>query len=76
MLFHDLRRTAARNLLLAGEAEGIIVRIGGWRTSSVCMRYAIVVQSDIKDAMSSLEAKAAVMPVAEPEVNGKDAVAN
>src|SRR5438105_15765418 len=54
-MFHDLRRTAARNLRKAGIAEGVIMRIGGWRTRSVFDRYAIVSQSDISDAMQKLE---------------------
>lgn len=55
LLFHDLRRTAARNLRRAGVAEGVIMKIGGWRTRSVFERYAIVSQSDIADAMQKLE---------------------
>jgi integrase len=55
LIFHDLRRTAARGLRRAGVAEGIIMKIGGWRTRSVFERYAIVSQSDINDAMSKLE---------------------
>jgi len=55
LLFHDLRRTAARNLRRAGVAEGVIMKIGGWRTRSVFERYAIVTQSDIKDAVQKLE---------------------
>jgi integrase len=55
LIFHDLRRTAARNLRRAGVAEGIIQKIGGWRTRSVFERYAIVTQADIKDAMRMLE---------------------
>lgn len=55
LLFHDLRRTAARNLRRAGVAEGVIMKIGGWRTRSVFERYAIVAQQDIADAMSKLE---------------------
>jgi integrase len=55
LLFHDLRRTAARNLRRAGVAEGIIMKIGGWRTRSVFERYAIVSQSDIVDALTKLE---------------------
>jgi integrase len=56
LLFHDLRRTAARNLRRAGIAEGVIMKIGGWRTRSVFERYAIVSQMDIQEAMQEWEA--------------------
>jgi integrase len=56
LLFHDLRRTAARNLRRAGIAEGVIMKIGGWRTRSVFERYAIVDQNDIAAAVKKLEA--------------------
>jgi len=55
LIFHDLRRTAARNLRRAGVAEGVIQKIGGWRTRSVFERYAIVTQTDIAEAMSKLQ---------------------
>jgi integrase len=58
LIFHDLRRTAARNLRRAGVAEGVIQKIGGWRTRSVFERYAIVTQTDIADAMNKLESRA------------------
>ena len=55
LLFHDLRRTGARNLRRAGVAEGIIMKIGGWRTRSVFERYAIVSRSDMNEAIVKLQ---------------------
>jgi len=39
----------------AGIAEGVIMKIGGWRTRSVFERYAIVSRSDITDAILKLQ---------------------
>jgi integrase len=55
LLFHDLRRSAARNLRAAGVPEEIIMRIAGWKTSNVFKRYAIVDQRDIRAALQQLE---------------------
>jgi integrase len=55
LLFHDLRRTVARNLRTAGVPEEIIMRIAGWKTSSVFKRYAIVDKTDVRAALQQLE---------------------
>ena len=55
LLFHDLRRTAARNLRRAGLAETLIMKIGGWRTPSVFHRYAITNRQDMAAGMRQYE---------------------
>jgi integrase len=55
LLFHDLRRTAARNYRRLGVGETVIMRIGGWKIRSVFERYNIVTQTDVLDAVAKLE---------------------
>ena len=57
LLFHDLRRTGARNLRRVGVGETTIMRIGGWKTRSVFDRYNIVDESDLVDAAEKLNQK-------------------
>ena len=54
---HDLRRTGARNLRRLGVAEGVIMRIGGWKTRHVFERYNIVSTEDMAEATRRLNAK-------------------
>ena len=56
LIFHDLRRSAARNARASGVAEGVIMKMGGWKTRSVFDRYAIVAESDMVDAIEKVEA--------------------
>lgn len=62
-LVHDNRRSAARNLRLAGIDEGTIMKIGGWKTRSVFERYNIVAESDLAKAAQKFDAARQVLEV-------------
>ncbi|HXM11846.1 MAG TPA: tyrosine-type recombinase/integrase [Terriglobales bacterium] len=68
LIFHDLRRSAARNARASGVAEGVIMKMGGWKTRSVFERYAIVAESDMDDAIERVEALRAQFGHKEPEI--------
>ena len=56
ILFHDLRRSAVRNLDRSGVTQAVAKRITGHRTDSVYQRYRIVSESDIRDALEKTQA--------------------
>jgi integrase len=55
--FHDLRRTAVRNMRRAGVPQVVRMRITGHRTDSMERRYNIVDIDDIKSAKELMERK-------------------
>jgi len=59
MIFHNLRRTAARNMLRTGVSASVVMEILGWKSFAMLQRYDIVSEADLAMAADKLdEAKA------------------
>ena len=55
MLFHDLRRTAARNMLRTGVSASVVMEILGWKSFAMLQRYDIVSEADLAIAAEKLD---------------------
>lgn len=50
-LFHYLRRSACRNMVNAGVAQNLAMKISGHRTDAMFKRYAIGDEADLRPAL-------------------------
>ena len=53
-LVHDMRRSAARNLIRSGVDKDTVKMVGGWKTDSMLSRYNVVGEADLRSAMERL----------------------
>jgi len=68
LLFHDLRRSAARNAIRSGVPEQVVMDLGGWKTRSVLDRYNVTSEHDLADALARVEKYVAERAAEAPKV--------
>ncbi|MFB3072557.1 MAG: tyrosine-type recombinase/integrase, partial [bacterium] len=76
LLFHDLRRSAIRNLVRSGVPERVAMAISGHQSRSIFDRYNITSESDLEQAARSLDAFHAAVGTNLGTIEGAEAILN